>query len=501
MFLFLKTNNTAVKKELIMRIARLTCNMGGGGLLNRTRQGFTLGELTITLIVISLAVIVTLPITYSKMKKVDYVSYYTGYEAVKNISINMLPGLIEEPEIPDNPDVGVDPVVPEEPEKSKCVFKFSDGSCLHAANYDVRLLDYEECLKIKDSLGMHSCYNYYDRWGGIVKTCGGIDKLPTKDQITEIAKYVYHTSNINSTGEHFGLTLDLDRMRELGFRPYTGEGSLGPICSATQVSGTNSVLCRFFRTNYTDWDAVGRGYPGTPALCVGEDDTEDSEDSGSSGSSGGSSGSDNPVIPDDPDEPEVTEDKDYTPLLCKRLEEGFNIDASDCSVTTETVSQAAADGVFKETTPQLVLSNGLKLYLGSDYGVVDELSDAEDADDRKGFIIYVDINGNSGNGVLWEDVFPFYLLKSGKVIAAYNSDVPAGGNNGDNLKVNVVYDSFKNGRREIKLLIRDTNFKNAACAAGYIRSEKYCDNRAQYDLCKKQYHDCRMIIKQPLKIF
>ena len=32
MFLFLKTNNTAVKKELIMRIARLTCNMGGGWL-------------------------------------------------------------------------------------------------------------------------------------------------------------------------------------------------------------------------------------------------------------------------------------------------------------------------------------------------------------------------------------------------------------------------------------------------------------------------------------
>ena len=146
MFVFFKTNNAAIKKVLIMQIARLVCNRGGGGLLNRIRQGFTLGELTITFIVISLLVIVTLPITYSKMKKVDYVSYYTGYEAVKNIAISTLPGLIAEPEEPDNPSV-----VPDEPEKSKCVFKFSDGSCLHAANYDVRLLDYEECLKIKDS--------------------------------------------------------------------------------------------------------------------------------------------------------------------------------------------------------------------------------------------------------------------------------------------------------------------------------------------------------------
>ena len=449
------------------------------------RFGFTLGELTITLIVITMVVVITMPITFNKLKNVDYVSYYTGYEAVKNIAISTLPGLIVEPEIPDNPDVGVDPVVPDEPEKSKCVFKFSDGSCLHAAIYHSSCLSQDECEEIKDTLGIPNCINLPDCWGATVKACGGVDKLPTKAQITEIARYVYHTDNIGS-GIDF-LTLDTDRMRELGFRPFSGSGSLGPVCSATVINRSDA-FCRYFLTDYTQWTDTGRSIY-APALCVGEDDTEDSEDS------------DNPVIPDDPDEPEVTDDKDYTPLLCRRIEKGFNIDASDCSVTTEAVSQAATGGVFKETTPQLVLSNGLKLYLGSDYGVIEELSDAKDADDRKGFIIYVDIDGNSGNGVLWEDVFPFYLLKSGKVIAAYNSDVSAGGNNGNNLKVNVVYDSFKNDKREIKLLIRDTNFKNAACAAGYIRSEKYCDNRAQYDLCEKQYHDCRMIIKQPLKIF
>ena len=78
------------------------------------RFGFTLGELTITLIVITMVVVITMPITFNKLKNVDYVSYYTGYEAVKNIAISTLPGLIVEPEIPDNPDVGVDPVVPDE---------------------------------------------------------------------------------------------------------------------------------------------------------------------------------------------------------------------------------------------------------------------------------------------------------------------------------------------------------------------------------------------------
>ena len=62
-------------------------NVGGGrDSLSPNRQGFTLGELVIAMVVITLVVCVTLPITLSKMKKVDHVAYWMGYDLMKNIS-------------------------------------------------------------------------------------------------------------------------------------------------------------------------------------------------------------------------------------------------------------------------------------------------------------------------------------------------------------------------------------------------------------------------------
>ena len=143
----------------------------------------------------------------------------------------------------------------------------------------------------------------------------------------------------------------------------------------------------------------------------------------------------------------------------------------------------------------------MRLYIGSNYGEIAELSDTEDASDKNGFVVYVDVNGKSGHGKLWEDVFPFYLLESGKIIPAYNDVTPAGGNNMDHLKVNVVYDDYSGPNRALKLLMKDANFRSAACAVGYVKSEKYCDGKVQYDLCKDIVRDCRMIVKEPVKMF
>ncbi len=50
----------------------------------------------------------------------------------------------------------------------------------------------------------------------------------------------------------------------------------------------------------------------------------------------------------------------------------------------------------------------------------------EDADPKNmalsGFTVYVDINGSKGNGTLWEDVFPFYVTTAGRVYPAYPLD-------------------------------------------------------------------------------
>ena len=64
-----------------------------------------------------------------------------------------------------------------------------------------------------------------------------------------------------------------------------------------------------------------------------------------------------------------------------------------------------------------------------------------------------------------------------------------------------MYDVFEGGKREVRLLLKDANFRRAACTTGYIKSAKYCGDKVQYDICKDVTHDCRMIVKEPIKIF
>ena len=161
---------------------------GGGDSLNRIRQGFTLGELTITLIVITIVVIVTLPITISKMKKVDYNSYYMGYSLMKDISANALPEILE---LINNGE-------------KDCFFEVDD-TC-YGQPFKGEYMTYSECYSDRDLWGIkYRCsYNLAqgdgtkDYWAGAVKKCGGVDKMPTLAQIARIADYIYGTSGAGS---------------------------------------------------------------------------------------------------------------------------------------------------------------------------------------------------------------------------------------------------------------------------------------------------------------
>ena len=71
------------------------------------KKGFTLGELTITLIIITMVVIVTLPITLNKMKKVDSYSYYMGYNVAQDIWANLSSDLIPDENTSSSSDDGI----------------------------------------------------------------------------------------------------------------------------------------------------------------------------------------------------------------------------------------------------------------------------------------------------------------------------------------------------------------------------------------------------------
>ena len=434
---------------------RLCCLVfSGGDFLSRLRQGFTLGELSIVLVVMTLVVMVTLPITLSKMKKVDYISYWMGYEFMRNISANVIPGFFKEEE---------------DDEDANCAIELSDGTCFTAPFIPTPVTKAECEQLVAEGYPIKECYAAInDYWAGAVKACKDMgSSLPSQEQLDQLAKDLYPGTEISSTLYEISYgTRDNDLAVSMGF--ITSPDELFLVWSSEEYS-KYSAYFRHFNPTYTERHANSRYIRHTQeAVCLSDG---------------------------------APEEIDYTTLFCQKLEQTFNKYKSDCSVPVATVQAAVPGGNFKNLTPHIELANGLKLYIGSDLGTISELSDAEDELDREGFEIYIDVNGESGKSILWEDVFPFYLLKSGKVIAAYNESSPSGGNNMEHLKVNVVYDDYSGPNRALKLLMKDANFRSAACAVGYIKSSKYCDGKVQYDLCKDTTRDCRMMVKEPIKIF
>lgn len=434
---------------------RLCCLVfSGGDFLSRLRQGFTLGELSIVLVVMTLVVMVTLPITLSKMKKVDYISYWMGYEFMRNISANVIPGFFKEEE---------------DDEDANCAIELSDGTCFTAPFIPTPVTKAECEQLVAEGYPIKECYAAInDYWAGAVKACKDMgSSLPSQEQLDQLAKDLYPGTEISSTLYEISYgTRDNDLAVSMGF--ITSPDELFLVWSSEEYS-KYSAYFRHFNPTYTERHANSRYIRHTQeAVCLSDG---------------------------------APEEIDYTTLFCQKLEQTFNKYKSDCSVPVATVQAAVPGGNFKNLTPHIELANGLKLYIGSDLGTISELSDAEDELDREGFEIYIDVNGESGKSILWEDVFPFYLLKSGKVIAAYNESSPSGGNNMEHLKVNVVYDDYSGPNRALKLLMKDANFRSAACAVGYIKSSKYCDGKVQYDLCKDMTRDCRMMVKEPIKIF
>ena len=121
--------------------------------------------------------------------------------------------------------------------------------------------------------------------------------------------------------------------------------------------------------------------------------------------------------------------------------------------------------------------------------------------DEGGYIVYVDVNGNSGDSILYEDVFPFYLTLSGTVVPGFPEDgSERGGNSKSDLEVSLQYDDYSGQVRIVKWLLKSTSFREAACKSGYIQTSAYCGGMTIDDKCKVQDADCRLVPIRPIKM-
>ena len=150
---------------------------------------------------------------------------------------------------------------------SNCAIE-AGGKCFTAA-FTPTPLTKAQCEAEKDKLGIKECCDDgychgNDYWAGAVKQCGGVSKMPTRDDLTELTKVLYNTSNISSSGETDGLTLDRTKASSIGFT-----GSSFYVCSGEEGS-IDGAYGRHFTRGSTRLANYNRYYSGTQAMCLGE---------------------------------------------------------------------------------------------------------------------------------------------------------------------------------------------------------------------------------------
>lgn len=146
-----------------------------------------------------------------------------------------------------------------------CAFEIN-GTCFTAPFFPDPITK-AECEQLKDDLGIKECYDNNDYWAGAVKACGGVDKMPTLTQLADIANYVYNTSGIGAIKEVTNLTLDYDKVAELGFT--ASQGSAFYVWSENERTSFYTYIRTFAPTRTYRVDYY-RKYSNTQAVCLGD---------------------------------------------------------------------------------------------------------------------------------------------------------------------------------------------------------------------------------------
>ena len=147
-----------------------------------------------------------------------------------------------------------------------CAFKM--GNTCFTAPFFPEPITEAECEQLKGDLGIKECYHKSDYWAGAIKACGGISKMPTATQLADIANYVYNTSGIGAKGDARNLTLDYDKVTELGFTASQGSSFL--VWSGEEYGSGIGYGRRGFSSTSTSWSYTYRNNNNLQAVCIGD---------------------------------------------------------------------------------------------------------------------------------------------------------------------------------------------------------------------------------------
>ena len=128
-------------------------------------------------------------------------------------------------------------------------------------------LTYAECTEAKNNgeIDVDACYNGNDYFAGAVKACGGKKaNLPSQDQLTQLAKYVYGTDSINSSDYTNDLALDTTKASQF----LSGSSSVCFLVWSGQEDSGYGAYGRYFYSTHTYWINTSRDISYKLAVCL-----------------------------------------------------------------------------------------------------------------------------------------------------------------------------------------------------------------------------------------
>lgn len=171
-------------------------------------------------------------------------------------------------------------------------------------------LTYDQCMSVKDKLGIKACcpvngtstYDHCsnkDYWAGAVKTCGGVQNMPTMEQLAALTSQLYRIDN--GDGTYSSITIEpykrYARSDTLAANLANGNWSAssnwidtpgliynGSSGAAQAISCTSAgfdlwsgregsasrAYRRYYTSTFTDSNALWRGNSGHLGVCLGE---------------------------------------------------------------------------------------------------------------------------------------------------------------------------------------------------------------------------------------
>ena len=121
-------------------------------------------------------------------------------------------------------------------------------------------------------LGIKACYYSSDYWAGAVKACGGINNMPSQDQLTKLAGYIYDGSSINSSGWTNPTDKAMNTTKASQFLSARGTGYDYFYVWSGQEHSSYYAYHRSFLSTYTYWYYDTRNLSYKLAVCLGESD-------------------------------------------------------------------------------------------------------------------------------------------------------------------------------------------------------------------------------------